>query len=350
MASIGATFVINPFKSFGEHLGLAMQSVSHFNLEDWLTGVPGAPHKSIQPPPRGLWIICGYGRFGKAVVDNLNQSGIETRIIEADPALTGCGDCVVGTGSEAGTLLEAGIDNAVGIVAGVNDDHKNLGIALTARKLRPDIFVVVRKNRRYNAQLFEHFRADLTMQTSRIISHECLGHLVWPLLTTFLTRVRRKPDDWVERIYQKALERIGPISPETWEITIDPIQTPALIEYLESGQEIPLNTLIADPSDPDRFLACMPLLHVRGDHKRMRLRYDLKLQAGDCLLFCGSNEAQRTQVLAMEDVNTLHYLLYREERNRGTLWRWLSTITKKVPSNQSDETGIIQKTENIRND
>jgi len=324
MAGMGATAVINPYRSFGELLGIAIRSIHHYNLEDWLTGVPGQNHLTIEPPPRGRWIVCGYGRFGKAVVANLRQEGIEATVIEADPTLTGCTDCIVGTGSEAGTLIEAGISDAVGIVAGTNDDHMNLGVAMTARKLNPNIFVVTRKNHHFNAPLFEHFRADLTMQTSRIISHECLGHLVWPLLTTFLALMKRKPSDWVEQLYRDAIHHIGQWSPETWEITIGQEHTPAISETLDLGQDVPLAALLRDPSDPEQGLRCIPLLHVRADRKRTDLRPDLMLEEGDCLLFCGRDSAQRQQMQALWNTNTLDYLLTGEIRPNGLLWRWFT--------------------------
>lgn len=324
MTGIGATFVIDPYRSFGELLGTAISSIHHYNLEHWLTGVPGQQHKTIAPPPRGRWIVCGYGRFGKAVVANLHEEGIETAVIEAEPALTGCSDCIVGTGSEAGTLIEAGIGDAVGIVAGTNDDHLNLGIAITARKLKPDVFVVARKNRHYNGPLFDQFQANLTMQTSRIISHECLGHLVWPLLTTFLALMKRKPHDWVEQLYGEAIELIGQKSPETWEITIGKEQTPAISEALSQGREVPLQVLLRDPGDVENTLRCIPLLHVRAERKRTDLKPDLPLAEGDCLLFCGRDSAQRRQFQAMRDIVALNYLMTGRIQPNGLIWRWFA--------------------------
>jgi len=324
MAGIGATSVINPYRSFGELLGTAIRSIHHYNLGDWLTGVPGQMHQTIVSPPSGRWIVCGYGRFGKAVVGSLQQEGIETAIIEADPALTGCTDCLVGTGSEAGTLIKAGIADAVGIVAGTNNDHMNLGIAMMARKLSPNIFIVTRKNHHFNGPLFEHVQADLTMQTSRIISHECLGHLVWPLLTTFLALMKRKPNDWVEQIYRESVDLIGLRSPETWEITINEDQTPAIAEALAQGREVTLDVLLRDPGDTERPLRCVPLLHFRADRKRTDIRPDLLLAEGDCLLFCGRDSAQKRQIQVMRNINALDFLLTGQVQPNGLLWRWFT--------------------------
>ena len=58
--------------------------------------------------------MCGYGRFGKAITHHLKQVGIELMVVEATPDETGCDDCIVGNGTEAHTLLEAGVRSGGG--------------------------------------------------------------------------------------------------------------------------------------------------------------------------------------------------------------------------------------------
>src|SRR5690606_32736754 len=97
----------------------------------------------------GRWIICGYGRLGKALQKRFEQHGLKTVIIEPDPESRQLSEdyhVVTGWGTEAVTLLEADIRNSVGIVAGTPDDANNLSIVMTARELRQNIYTVARQN------------------------------------------------------------------------------------------------------------------------------------------------------------------------------------------------------------
>ena len=76
---------------------------------------------------------------------------------EQKAAVPGAPQHVSGLGTEAETLLAAGVDHAAGLVAGT-DNGVGLSIAMTARDL-PDLFVVMRQNRVANAPLFEAFAA-----------------------------------------------------------------------------------------------------------------------------------------------------------------------------------------------
>ena len=62
---------------------------------------------------------------------------------------------------------------------------------MTAYELNPKLFVVIRKNRRHNDTLFKQFNADITMQPTEIIAHECLAHMIAPLLAQFVVRFPR---------------------------------------------------------------------------------------------------------------------------------------------------------------
>lgn len=142
------------------------------------------------------------------------------------PQLTGCDNCILGSGTEAKTLIEAGIENAVGIVAGTDNDI-NLSIVMTAYELNPKLFVVIRKTRRHNGTLFKEFDADITMQPTEIIAHECLAHMITPLLAQFLALVRNQSNQWANKLISSLVEVVGEAVPQTWAVTIDYKNAPA---------------------------------------------------------------------------------------------------------------------------
>src|SRR5690606_35389767 len=111
-------------------------------------------------PPRGPWVVCGFGRFGRALVGRLLAEGLPVVAIdpreadaEADPG-QGLPVRLCGEGTEAAVLERAGIANAAGLVAGVDKDVSNLAIAALARSLKRGLFVVLRQNDAANQPLF----------------------------------------------------------------------------------------------------------------------------------------------------------------------------------------------------
>lgn len=326
MASFGTDHIINPYELFGQHLAMEVHALGTYLLHEWLTGVPGTALPSPSCPPVGKWVVCGYGRFGKAVVSNLEREHIHTVIIEARPDLTGAEGCIVGSGAEADTLIEAGIEDAVGIVAGTDNDINNLSIVMTALEIKPDLFVVIRKNRRYNEPLFRQFNADITMQPSDIIAHECLAHLISPLLAQFLTQAREQSNAWANQLISQLVEVVGENVPETWGTVLSFAQTPTIATLLAQGKAIPLEMLLRNPANREEFLPVVPLLLVRNKKQLLLPDRALPLKPGDRILFCGKAMAKAAHPLMFMNENVLEYVLSGSESPDGLIWRWFARL------------------------
>ena len=93
LESFGGVAVINPFETFAFNLGVALRSPEIVQIEDWLTATPGSPCPACTQPPRGRWLLVGFGRFGRAIADVLDREGIEWTAFDpriaadADPRL-----------------------------------------------------------------------------------------------------------------------------------------------------------------------------------------------------------------------------------------------------------------------
>ena len=97
------------------------------------------------------FIICGYGRIGRIICRELHADAIAFVVIDEDPAAA---EKIAEEGflflqrdaTLEETLEAAGIESARGIVTAVSSDANNVYITLTARGLRPDIFVLARSS------------------------------------------------------------------------------------------------------------------------------------------------------------------------------------------------------------
>lgn len=325
MASFGTDHIINPFSTFGGYLALAVASPGGYRLLSWLTGLPGTTLKRETAPPRGHWVVCGYGRFGREVVKAFRGLGLDITIIEPKGTRAEGLHTVAGRGTEADTLMEAGVAESVGIVAGTDDDVNNLSIAVTARELNPKLFTVVRQNLQANAALFGRFAADITMVSSEVIANECLARMNTPLLSDFLDLIRSRGDAWADAVIEKMQATIGTESPETWTVQITAADAPALDLAIRSGAaQIRLNDLCRDPADRMRRLQAIPLYLIGRGRSIVMPEEDLVIKTGDEVLFAGCRRAARAQRSILRNLNTLRYTVDGVDLPGGWIWQWLS--------------------------
>ena len=95
------------------------------------------------------FIICGYGRIGSIVAHQFRRQHIPYVVIERDPvrlqeAIDDGGLAVEADASREDVLSRVGIERARGLIAAVGTDAENVYAVLTARVLRPDLFIVGR--------------------------------------------------------------------------------------------------------------------------------------------------------------------------------------------------------------
>jgi Trk K+ transport system NAD-binding subunit len=326
MISFGADHIINPFERFAEYLSLAAAAPARYRLVELLTGLPDTPVPEVQQPPKGHWIVCGYGVFGQAVVRNLEASGVTVTIV--DPRLrtgnieTGL-DAVRGRGTDAATLETAGIHEAQGIVAGSDDDVSNLAIAVTARELNPALFVVTRQNQTANTALFDAFVGDFCMVPSRIVAQECLAMLTTPLLAAFLRQLRERDEVWSAQLAARLQEICANRVPEVWSVRLDAREAGAVHQQLILGHGIELGALLCNNTDRGERLPLVVLLIEREGRCVLLPDADFALAAGDQLLLAGPHGAHRHFELSLQNSNVLTYLLRGQEAGGGWLWRQL---------------------------
>lgn len=98
---------------------------------------------------RHHFIICGYGRIGSVIADEFQRQGIPYVVVDRDPervhaVIARGGMAVEADASNEDVLRRVGIDRARGLIAAVGTDAENVYTVLTARVLRPELFIIAR--------------------------------------------------------------------------------------------------------------------------------------------------------------------------------------------------------------
>jgi voltage-gated potassium channel len=95
---------------------------------------------------QGHVIVCGWGRVGRTIAAHLHGSATEVVVVDSDPARVAMvgGLSVEGDATDDDVLRAAGIERAATLIAALSTDADNLYVTLSARALRPDLFIVAR--------------------------------------------------------------------------------------------------------------------------------------------------------------------------------------------------------------
>ena len=321
MASFGTNHIINPFERFATHLAEAVATPERFRLVELLTSLPDTPIPQPHRPPAGHWIMCGYGRFGHAVAQQLQPTGVTLTVI--DPSQADADRNVLGDGTEASTLRQAGIDTALGIIAGTDNDVNNLSIAVTAKELKPDLFVVVRQNHAANTALYDAYDADFRMVPSHIVAQESIAILTTPLLARFLEHLRLQDETWCQALSQRLEQLCEGRTPTVWSIRLNLSEAPAARQELMYRGAFRLGAVLVDSSDREESLPVLPLLIDRNDELHLLPEADFMLAAGDHLLFASSLPVLDKLKLTLQNANELDFVLDGREDSGSWVWQWL---------------------------
>lgn len=138
-------------------------------------------------------IVCGVGRMGRVVVDELEQSAQPFVVIENNPSrlatlLENHPDVLVieGDATREQTLKAAQIARASGLAACLADDADNLLVCITARHLNPELTTVARA---YNEESVEKLRragAEHVISPNRTGGIRMAFSLLRPHVVSFL--------------------------------------------------------------------------------------------------------------------------------------------------------------------
>ena len=326
MASFNTDLIINPYRIFSERISLALSSPVKFLVQDWLISVPGTKLLEVTEPPTGPWIVCGAGRFGARMIEQLEKNDVPVTVVDVHPdRLPAYQTAVLGRGTEAHTLEAAGIAEAEGVVAATGDDIDNLSIIMTARKLNPRLFFIARQDRREHKELFIASEADLIARRSRIVARQVLSFVTTPLLQSFMQHLSRSDESFAERTAARLKDVLENRAPSIWVIELKG-ETARNLRFVRSQtSKVTLEHISRNSrSEENELLPCVCLSLERGAQRIFLPDSKTELQIHDRLLFAGRDNARRKMAWTLLDSHSLLVNASGKHLPRGALWRWLS--------------------------
>jgi voltage-gated potassium channel len=106
-------------------------------------------HERMLEKLKDHFIICGYGRIGSIVAHQFRRQNVPYVVVERNPERLQAAleDGALGVEADASreeVLTRVGIDRARGLIAAVGTDAENVYAVLSARVMRPDLFIISR--------------------------------------------------------------------------------------------------------------------------------------------------------------------------------------------------------------
>jgi voltage-gated potassium channel len=330
MREFGEPTVINPFDRFGDHLRVALRAPATHQLITWLESGPGADRPPRgRPPADGRWVVCGYGRFGRELTEDLLAEGLEVTVVDptgSEPAPPGLA-VVRGQGFEPDVLERADVAGAVGFVAGTDNDTTNLSLVAAARRVNPRLFVSARQNHVSSAPLFSAVGVDALLVPTEVVAHEVFAQLSTPLLWRFLRELPRRDDAFAAELVDRLTQRCDRRLQAMWKVRLTRAEAPALTGWLAAGGAR-LGDLLRDPDDRDRPLPAVVLMVLRGGAGLLTPDDDTELHPGDELLLAGLPAARRGLDTIMVVDAAREYVVSGRHVPASWVWRRLTRATR----------------------
>ena len=178
-------------------VGYTLVSAVEFMIENSLTRMMGRRRmrKELESLV-GHYILCGYGRVGQHIAEDLQDAGAKFVVIEKDPAAAekamARGFLVIRDDATSDdTLKEAGIERARGLVTALSSDAENLYITLTARELCPHLFIVSRCDAEESEPKLRRAGADRVISPHSIGGRRMAAMLLKPMVWDYLDLVTK---------------------------------------------------------------------------------------------------------------------------------------------------------------
>jgi voltage-gated potassium channel len=142
------------------------------------------------------FIVCGYGRIGSVIVEEFQRQGVPFVVIEQAPdrmqtVLALGAMAVEADASHEDVLIRLGVERARGLIAAVGTDAQNVYIVLTARVLRPDLYIIARAETEDAGRKLLKAGANRVLSPYRIGARELAQTALRPAVVDFFELATR---------------------------------------------------------------------------------------------------------------------------------------------------------------
>lgn len=220
------------------------------------------------------FIICGYGRIGSIIADEFRKQRVPCVIIERNAdrvhdIIERGGLAVEADASREDVLVRVGIHRARGLIAAVGTDAENVYTVLSARVLRPDLFIIARVESEDAEPKLRRAGAD------RVISPYHLGGI------------------------QMAATAIRPAVVDFMRLATSSERLDLAAEQVEIGHDAPfVGKTLRDANLRQAFGVIVVAIKRASGHMQFNPSPEDKIEAGDQLVLLGDTN----QLKALDDV------------------------------------------------
>ena len=331
--AFGTDMLINPFKAFTDELRLLLINPEAHTLFTRLTPTHGSGRLSERDCPDGQWIICGYGRFGRLVVDALTEAGRPCTPIDPKLLNLSANDIEGVWQDELDELRNAHLPYAAGIVVATGDDTRNLALVALARQVNPDIYVILRQNDDHSAMLFQALQPDMLMVPSVMVARQCLAAMTSPMLPRLHDHLLTLSAETVHQL----LAYVPHQDTQVWEVCLNFDEAPAIFSVFCHHQQIKLGDLLRDNRERDRRMELYAVAVLRGGQFFIAPdEQSLVLLPNDKLLMAGAASSQYRLAVSLRDERVLTYVLDGIDRPDGWIWRWFAARKERAKAKKAD--------------
>ncbi|MDD2896197.1 MAG: NAD-binding protein [Aliarcobacter sp.] len=321
LKDLDAQIIVNPFSIISSEINMALIAPNLFKIEKWLYKL-GHLNSSLPLFPKGLYIICGYGRMGKKIFEKLSDnSNIEVKLIEINKnkdnefTKNEISHLVFGDADDKELLIDIGVKDAVAIVAATNDDTTNLSILATAKKLNPMIMTIVRENDLADDFLFKNANIDHIFTPSKIVVNKVTNALVNPLSDIFLKQIIKKDNIWASELISRLVREIDE-SPLLLEFEIGEFFAPEICAHLSNKETLSLSIFATSLYNHKQNNNVVPLLLQRENDIILTPSWEYEIKIGDKLLFACDAHAKNDVEYICQNNYEFYYALTGKEKLR----------------------------------
>jgi len=236
-------------------------------------------------------IVCGYGRIGREIAEQLQREQVPLVVLELDPDLREAAESrgipvLLADATLDESLRQAGIHQCRSLVAALSSDAANVYVVLSARAIAPDCRLIARCDNEEASRKLRQAGADQVISPYVAGGRAMAATALRPLALGFLDLVAGSDCEVEEFQLSEDARRLGPLNGRTLGeleikrqtgVLVLAVKQPAgpsgpVTSYRGVRQEVQGEQLIANPPVETQLLPGQLLVVLGSRDQLSRLR------------------------------------------------------------------------------